>query len=59
MNASLHSTLEHGAESSTRSVPIGENTQGRSDMGSPRQSSSVEIDDLKIAANSLQPHQYQ
>ncbi|KAI5431756.1 hypothetical protein KIW84_035794 [Lathyrus oleraceus] len=59
MNASLHSTLEHGAKSSTRSVPIGENTQGRSDMGSPRQSSSVEIDDLKIAANSLQPHQYQ
>ncbi|KAI5395086.1 protein SPIRRIG [Lathyrus oleraceus] len=49
MNASLHSALEHGAKSSTMSVPIGESTQGRSDMGSPRQSSSVKVDDLKIA----------
>ncbi|CAK8571871.1 unnamed protein product [Lathyrus sativus] len=49
MNASLHSALEHGAKSSTMSVPIGESTLGRSDMGSPRQSSSVKVDDLKIA----------
>ncbi|CAI8602917.1 unnamed protein product [Vicia faba] len=49
MNASLHSALEHGAKSSTMSVPIGESTQGRSDMGSPRQSSSVKVDDPKIA----------
>ncbi|XP_058770921.1 protein SPIRRIG-like isoform X2 [Vicia villosa] len=48
MNASLHSALEHGAKSSTMSVPIGESTQGRSDMGSPRQS-SVKVDDPKIA----------
>lgn len=47
--ASLHSALEHGAKSSTVSVPIEGSTQGRSDMGSPRQSSSVKVDDVKIA----------
>jgi len=47
--ASLHSALEHGAKSSVVSVPIEESTLGRSDMGSPRQSSSVKVDDFKIA----------
>ncbi|KAL2663924.1 hypothetical protein AAZV13_02G129300 [Glycine max] len=46
--ASLHSALELGAKSSAVSVPIEESTQGRSDMGSPRQS-SMKIDDVKIA----------
>ncbi|XP_019441893.1 PREDICTED: protein SPIRRIG-like isoform X1 [Lupinus angustifolius] len=48
IEASLHSALEHGAKSSAVSVPIEESTQGRSDMGSPRQS-SMKVDDLKIA----------
>ncbi|KAL9318451.1 hypothetical protein ACSQ67_014968 [Phaseolus vulgaris] len=43
--ASLHSALEHGAKSSAISIPI----EGRSDMGSPRQSSLMRIDDVKIA----------
>ncbi|RDY07319.1 Protein SPIRRIG, partial [Mucuna pruriens] len=47
--ASLHSALELGAKSSAVSVPIAESTQGRSEMGSPRQSSSMRIDDVKIA----------
>ncbi|XP_061338100.1 protein SPIRRIG isoform X2 [Gastrolobium bilobum] len=47
--ASLHSALELGAKSSTVSVPIEESTIGRSDMGSPRHSSSVKVDDVKIA----------
>ncbi|XP_004495161.1 protein SPIRRIG isoform X1 [Cicer arietinum] len=47
-DASLHSALEHGAKSSSVSFPIGGSTQGRSDMGSPRQS-SVKVDDFKIA----------
>ncbi|XP_027367665.1 protein SPIRRIG isoform X2 [Abrus precatorius] len=47
--ASLHSALELGAKSSVISVPIEESTLGRSEMGSPRQSSSTKIDDVKIA----------
>ncbi|XP_027935476.1 protein SPIRRIG [Vigna unguiculata] len=46
--ASLHSALEHGAKSSAISVPIEGSTHGRSEMGSPRQSSSMRIDDVKI-----------
>ncbi|KAG2402787.1 Protein SPIRRIG-like protein [Vigna angularis] len=46
--ASLHSALEHGAKSSAISFPIEESTHGRSEMGSPRQSSSMRIDDVKI-----------
>ncbi|KAL1329696.1 hypothetical protein HN51_046871 [Arachis hypogaea] len=47
--ASLHSALELGAKSSTMSVPIEESTQGRSDMGSAWQSSSMKLDDVKVS----------
>ncbi|XP_019455527.1 PREDICTED: protein SPIRRIG-like [Lupinus angustifolius] len=47
--ASLHSALEIGAGSSTVSAPIDESTQGRSDIGSTWQSSSMRVDDVKIA----------
>ncbi|KAI4349464.1 hypothetical protein L6164_010050 [Bauhinia variegata] len=46
--ASLHSALETGAKSSVVSVPIADSTQERSDLGSPRQS-STKIDEVKIA----------
>lgn len=47
--ASLHSALETGAKSSSVSVPMEECTQGRSDLESPRQASSVKVDDVKFA----------
>ncbi|KAJ7977335.1 BEACH domain [Quillaja saponaria] len=46
--ASIYSALEIGAKSSVVSVPIAESTQGRSDLGSPRQSSSMKVDDPKV-----------
>lgn len=46
--ASLHSALDFGGKSSAVSVPIEESTLGRSDFGSPKQSSSVRIDDMKV-----------
>ncbi|KAK7277607.1 hypothetical protein RJT34_22622 [Clitoria ternatea] len=48
-DASLHSALELGAKSSVVSVPIEGSMPGRSEIGSPRQSSSIKIDDIKIA----------
>ncbi|XP_024932828.3 protein SPIRRIG isoform X2 [Ziziphus jujuba] len=46
--ASLHSALEFGGKSSAVSVPIEDSTLGRSDLESPRQSSSARIDDMKV-----------
>ncbi|CAL0300600.1 unnamed protein product [Lupinus luteus] len=45
---SLHSALEHGARSSSVSVPIQESTEERYDVGSPRQS-SMKVDERKTA----------
>lgn len=47
-DASLHSALEYGAKSSAVSIPLAESIQGRSDLGSPRQSSSTKIDEVKV-----------
>ncbi|KAK1313029.1 hypothetical protein QJS10_CPA06g00630 [Acorus calamus] len=47
--ASLHSALEFGAKSSSFSVQITESINAISDMGSPRQSSSMKINDIKAA----------
>ncbi|XWS76343.1 hypothetical protein CRYUN_Cryun01aG0168100 [Craigia yunnanensis] len=46
--ASLHSALEYGGKSSAVSVPISESIPGKSEAESPRQSSSVKIDEVKI-----------
>lgn len=46
--ASLHSALEFGVKSSAVSSAMEESAPGRSDLGSPRQSSSVRIDDMKV-----------
>lgn len=48
-DASLHSALEFGVKSSTVSAPVSESIHARSDLGSPRQSSSNKIDDVKVA----------
>ena len=48
-DASLHSALEFGAKSSAVSIPLAESIQGRSDLGSPRQSSSAKIDEVKVS----------
>uniref|UniRef100_A0A5B6ZA74 Putative BEACH domain-containing protein lvsA n=1 Tax=Davidia involucrata TaxID=16924 RepID=A0A5B6ZA74_DAVIN len=45
--ASLHSALEFGVKSSAVSIPKAESIQGRSDVESPRQSSSAKIDEVK------------
>ncbi|KAJ4727406.1 BEACH domain [Melia azedarach] len=46
--ASLHSALEFGGKSSAASVPMSESVQEKSDIGSPRQSSSVKIDETQV-----------
>lgn len=46
--ASLHSALESGVKSSSVSLPIGESIHERSELGSPRRSSSARIDDIKV-----------
>ncbi|KAF8394363.1 hypothetical protein HHK36_020571 [Tetracentron sinense] len=51
--ASLHSALEFGVKSSAVSVPITESNHGRSDLGSPRQSSSVKFEDGKVREDKL------
>ncbi|KAG7025503.1 Protein SPIRRIG [Cucurbita argyrosperma subsp. argyrosperma] len=48
-DASLHSALEYGAKSSSVSVPVAESFQGRSDLGSPIQSSSARIEEVKVS----------
>lgn len=45
--ASLHSALEFGVKSSTVSAPMSESIQEKSDLGSPRQSSS-KVDEPKV-----------
>ncbi|KAJ8632836.1 hypothetical protein MRB53_026172 [Persea americana] len=48
-DTSLHSAaLEFGGKSSVVSVPISESVIAKSDLGSPRQPSSVRIDDMKV-----------
>ncbi|KAE8692066.1 transmembrane emp24 domain-containing protein p24beta3-like [Hibiscus syriacus] len=47
--ASLHSALEFGGKSSVVSVPVSESIPGKSEYESPRQSSSVRIDEVKVA----------
>ncbi|KAG7970449.1 hypothetical protein I3843_07G084600 [Carya illinoinensis] len=47
--ASLHSALEFAAKTSTVSIPAVESIHERSELESPRQSSSVRIDDIKIS----------
>ncbi|XP_002520949.2 protein SPIRRIG [Ricinus communis] len=51
--ASLHSALDFGVKSSTFSAPASESMHGRSDLGSPRQSSSNKIDDIKVLEDRL------
>ncbi|XVF32502.1 hypothetical protein REPUB_Repub17cG0088500 [Reevesia pubescens] len=51
--ASLHSALEFGGKSSAVSVPISESIPGKSESGSPRQSSSVKMDELKVTEDKL------
>ncbi|XP_022771167.1 protein SPIRRIG-like isoform X2 [Durio zibethinus] len=51
--ASLHSALEDGGKSSAVSVPISESILGKSEAESPRQSSSVKIDEVKVTDDKL------
>ncbi|KAK3003294.1 hypothetical protein RJ639_018518 [Escallonia herrerae] len=46
--ASLHSAAEFGINSSSSSIPKAESIQEKSDLGSPRQSSSAKMDDVKV-----------
>uniref|UniRef100_A0A7N0T3J8 Uncharacterized protein n=1 Tax=Kalanchoe fedtschenkoi TaxID=63787 RepID=A0A7N0T3J8_KALFE len=45
---SLHSALDFGVKSSEASVPVSECILERSELGSPRQSSSARVDETKI-----------
>ncbi|KAI3449688.1 hypothetical protein Pfo_006353 [Paulownia fortunei] len=47
--ASLHSATEFGVKSSAASTQRAESIRGKSDLGSPRQSSSLRIDDVRVA----------
>ncbi|KAK8702111.1 hypothetical protein V6N13_020480 [Hibiscus sabdariffa] len=49
--ASLYSALEFGGKSSAVSVPVSESIPGKSEIESPRQSSSAKIDEVKVAEN--------
>ncbi|KAL5712497.1 hypothetical protein ACHQM5_014664 [Ranunculus cassubicifolius] len=51
--ASLHSALEFGGKSSAASAPITDSFQTRSDIGSPRQSSSGKYDEVKVSEDKL------
>lgn len=46
--ASLHSALDFGGKSSAASVPITDSMQGRSEPGSPKQSSFGKMDELRV-----------
>ncbi|KAK4776809.1 hypothetical protein SAY86_005497 [Trapa natans] len=46
--SSLHSALEFGGKSSAVSIPVTESNHGRSELGSPRQS-SIKVDDAKVS----------
>ncbi|XP_010270013.1 PREDICTED: protein SPIRRIG-like isoform X2 [Nelumbo nucifera] len=51
--SSLHSALEFGVKSSAVSIPITESFHGKSDFGSPRQSTSTKIDETKATDDKL------
>ncbi|KAF9618607.1 hypothetical protein IFM89_002302 [Coptis chinensis] len=55
---SLHSALEFGVKSSAVSVPITDSIHGRSDFGSPRQSSSGKNDEMKSNEDKLDKEVY-
>ncbi|KAL5863946.1 hypothetical protein ACOSQ3_001460 [Xanthoceras sorbifolium] len=46
-DASLHSALDYGGKSSAVSVPLSESVQEKSELGSPRQSSSIKVEEIK------------
>ncbi|KAL4200146.1 hypothetical protein AMTRI_Chr03g148230 [Amborella trichopoda] len=50
--ASLHSAIEFGVKSSAFSVQITESINAKSDLGSPRQSSSMRVDDMRSDSKS-------
>ncbi|KAL1539718.1 protein SPIRRIG-like isoform X1 [Salvia divinorum] len=47
--ASLHSATEFGVKSSAGSTQIAESVPGKSDLGSPRQSSSARISEVRVS----------
>lgn len=51
--ASLHSALEYGVKSSAISVPVTDSFRARSDLGSPRVSSSGKDDEIKVNEDKL------
>ncbi|CAN6462940.1 unnamed protein product [Victoria cruziana] len=55
---SLHSALEPGVKSSSFSVQMTESFNGRSDLGSPRQSSSMRTDESKAAMDKPEKELY-
>ncbi|XP_052169863.1 protein SPIRRIG-like [Diospyros lotus] len=46
--ASLHSAPEFGGKSTSESIPQAESMQEKSDLGSPRQYSSVRVDEMRV-----------
>ncbi|PIN18448.1 hypothetical protein CDL12_08885 [Handroanthus impetiginosus] len=51
--ASLHSATEFGIKSSAASTQRAESIRGKSDLGSPRESSSLRIDEVRVAEDKL------
>lgn len=49
---SIHSAAEFGGKSSAASFQRTESIQGKSDLGSPRQSSSIRVDEMKVEEKS-------
>ncbi|XVF71885.1 hypothetical protein PTKIN_Ptkin12aG0075700 [Pterospermum kingtungense] len=56
--ASLHSALEDGGKSSAVSIPISDSIPGKSEIESPRQSSSFKIDEVKVTEDKLDKEQH-
>lgn len=56
--ASLYSATEYGVRSSSESVPQSESMQGRSGLGSPRQSSSMKNDEVIVTYDKLDKDLY-
>ncbi|CAH9093663.1 unnamed protein product [Cuscuta europaea] len=52
--ASLSSAADFGMKSSTASIRKAESVQGRSDLGSPRQSSSVKTDEVRVSGEKFE-----
>ncbi|MED6196056.1 hypothetical protein PIB30_043740 [Stylosanthes scabra] len=55
---SLHSALDVSAKASVVSVPIGERTQARSDIGSAMQSSGLKADEVEIPDDKCDKEQH-